>query len=332
MTVVSEEPRVEELLELYERMALIRATEKAAFDLFMAGLVKGTTHLANGQEAVAVGASAALQADDYVFATYRGHHHAIARGASPEGCLAELMSRATGLCGAKGGSMHLTVADHNMLGSYAIVGAHLPIACGAAWSAKLRGTGQVAVAFFGDGATNIGAFHEALNLAAVWRLPVLFVCENNLYMEYTSIKTVTAVAQPAAGRAPAYGLPAEVIDGNDVVAVRQAVAAAAARARAGDGPTVIEALTYRHHGHSRTDPGKYRPKEEVEAWLKRDPLLVLAERLRDRGVDQPAIDQLDSRAGDQVAAAVEAAKAAPPPEEASAFSDVWADGGAQWRT
>ena len=314
MTVVSEEPRVEELLELYERMALIRATEKAAFDLFMAGLVKGTTHLANGQEAVAVGASAALEPDDYVFATYRGHHHAIARGASPEGCLAELMSRATGLCGAKGGSMHLTVADHNMLGSYAIVGAHLPIACGAAWSAKLRGTGQVAVAFFGDGATNIGAFHEALNLAAVWKLPVLFVCENNLYMEYTSIKTVTAVAQPAAGRAPAYQLPAEVIDGNDVVAVRQAVA------------------TYRHHGHSRTDPGKYRPKEEVEAWLKRDPLLVLAERLRDRGVDQPAIDQLDSRVGDQVAAAVEAAKAAPPPEEASAFTDVWADGGAQWRT
>ncbi|HEX3200722.1 MAG TPA: thiamine pyrophosphate-dependent dehydrogenase E1 component subunit alpha, partial [Actinomycetes bacterium] len=273
MTVVAEEPRTEELLELYEKMALIRATEKAAFDQFMAGLVKGTTHLASGQEAVAVGASAALEPDDYVFATYRGHHHAIARGASPEACLAELMSRETGLCRAKGGSMHLTVADHNMLGSYAIVGAHLPIACGAAWSARLRGTSQVAVAFFGDGATNIGAFHEALNLAAVWKLPVLFVCENNLYMEYTSIKTVTAVAQPAAGRAPAYQLPAEVIDGNDVVAVQQAVAAAAARARAGDGPTVIEALTYRQYGHSRGDPGKYRPQEEVDAWLKRDPLL-----------------------------------------------------------
>jgi TPP-dependent pyruvate/acetoin dehydrogenase alpha subunit len=242
------------------------------------------------------------------------------------------MSRATGLCAAKGGSMHLTVADHNMLGSYAIVGAHLPIACGAAWSAKLRGTGQVAVAFFGDGATNIGAFHEALNLAAVWRLPVLFVCENNLYMEYTSIKTVTSVAQPAAGRAPSYQLPAEVIDGNDVVAVQHAVATAAARARAGDGPTVIEALTYRQYGHSRTDPGKYRPKEEVEAWLKRDPLLVLAERLRDRGVDQPAIDELDGAAREEVAAAVEAAKAAPPPDEASAFTDVWADGGSQWRT
>src|SRR6266542_1607628 len=175
-----EAPPVEELLELFERMAVIRATEKAAYDLFMSGLVKGTTHLAAGHEAVAVGASAALRPDDYVFATYRGHHHAIARGATPEACLAELMSRATGLNGAKGGSMHLTVASSNMLGSYAIVGAHLPIA----WGAKLRNTGQVAVAFFGDGATNIGAFHEALNLAAVWRLPVLFVCENNLYMEY----------------------------------------------------------------------------------------------------------------------------------------------------
>jgi pyruvate dehydrogenase E1 component alpha subunit len=298
----------------------------------MSGLFKGTTHLASGQEAVAVGASAALRDDDYVFATYRGHHHAIARGASPEACLAELMSRATGLNGSKGGSMHLTVASANMLGSYAIVGAHLPVACGAAWSARLRGTEQVAVAFFGDGATNIGAFHEALNLAAVWRLPVLFVCENNLYMEYTPIRTVTAVEQPAAGRAPAYGLPAEVVDGNDVVAVRDAVAAAAARARSGEGPTVIEALTYRHYGHSRADPGKYRPKEEVDAWLARDPLTVLAGRLRERGVGEDAIQQRRARAQEVVAAAVEAAKAAPPPEEATAFTDVWADGGAKWRT
>jgi acetoin:2,6-dichlorophenolindophenol oxidoreductase subunit alpha len=327
-----QEPPAELLLDLLERMALIRETEKAAYDLFMSGLVKGTTHLASGQEAVAVGASAALRDDDYVFATYRGHHHAIARGASPEACLAELMSRATGLNGSKGGSMHLTVASANMLGSYAIVGAHLPVACGAAWSARLRGTEQVAVAFFGDGATNIGAFHEALNLAAVWRLPVLFVCENNLYMEYTPIRTVTAVEQPAAGRAPAYGLPAEVVDGNDVVAVRDAVAAAAARARSGEGPTVIEALTYRHYGHSRADPAKYRPKEEVDAWLARDPLTVLAGRLRERGVGEDAIQQRRARAKEVVAAAVEAAKAAPPPEEATAFTDVWADGGAQWRT
>ena len=325
-------PKPEELLDLFERMAVIRATEKAAYDLFMSGLVKGTTHLAAGHEAVAVGASAALRPDDYVFATYRGHHHAIARGATPEACLAELMSRATGLCGAKGGSMHLTVAEGNMLGSYAIVGSHLPIACGAAWSAKLRGSGQVAVAFFGDGATNIGAFHEALNLAAVWKLPALFVCENNLYMEYTPIASVTAVAQPAADRAPAYGLPAEVVDGNDVVAVRDAVAAAAARARGGDGPTIIEALTYRHYGHSRADPAKYRPQEEVDQWLQRDPLDLLADRLRDRGVAEDAIKERRSSADELVAAAVEAAKAAPPADEATAFTDVWADGGAKWRT
>ncbi len=325
-------PPVEELLELFERMAVIRATEKAAYDLFMSGLVKGTTHLAAGHEAVAVGASAALRPDDYVFATYRGHHHAIARGATPEACLAELMSRATGLCSAKGGSMHLTVASSNMLGSYAIVGAHLPIACGAAWSAKLRDTGQVAVAFFGDGATNIGAFHEALNLAAVWRLPVLFVCENNLYMEYTPIGSVTAVAQPAAGRAPSYGLPAEVVDGNDVVAMLRAVSRAAARARAGDGPTVIEALTYRQYGHSRADPAKYRPKEEVDAWMLRDPLTVLAERLKAVGVEQQTIDERRGHADEIVAAAVEAAKAAPAADESTAFTDVWADGGAQWRT
>ena len=182
------------LLDRYERMNVIRRTEQAAHDLFLQGLVKGTTHLAAGQEAIAVGASAALRPDDYVFATYRGHHHALARGATPEECLAELMSRATGLCGAKGGSMHLTKAATGMLGSYAIVGSHLPMAVGAAWSARLRGTEQLAVAFFGDGATNIGAFHESLNLAAVWRLPVLFVCENNLYMEYTPIGTVTASA------------------------------------------------------------------------------------------------------------------------------------------
>jgi acetoin:2,6-dichlorophenolindophenol oxidoreductase subunit alpha len=325
-------PKTEELLDLFERMAVIRATEKAAYDLFMSGLVKGTTHLAAGHEAVAVGASAALRPDDYVFATYRGHHHAIARGATPEACLAELMSRATGLCRAKGGSMHLTVAEGNMLGSYAIVGSHLPIACGAAWSAKLRGSGQVAVAFFGDGATNIGAFHEALNLAAVWKLPALFVCENNLYMEYTPIASVTAVAQPAADRAPAYGLPAEVIDGNDVVAVWEATARAVERARAGNGPTIVEALTYRQYGHSRADPGKYRPQEEVDEWLKRDPLTLLADRLRGDDVAEEALQERRDRAQKVVEAAVEAAKAAPPPDEATALTDVWADGGARWRT
>jgi pyruvate dehydrogenase E1 component alpha subunit len=336
MTVTSAEtaPPVdaEELLALYEQMALIRRTERAAYDLFMTGVVKGTTHLAAGQEAVAVGASAALRPDDYVFATYRGHHHAMARGASAEECLAELMSKATGVCGAKGGSMHLTKADRGMLGSYAIVGAHLPMAAGAAWSAKLRGSGQVAVAFFGDGATNIGAFHEALNLAAVWKLPVLFVCENNFYMEYTPIAHVTAVANPAADRAPGYGLPAEVIDGNDVVLVRDTVARHADRARAGEGPAIIEAQTYRHFGHSRTDPAKYRPADEVERWLARDPLDVARARLDALGVPADQVEQADARAADVVERAVQAAKSAPEPDPGDALTDVWADGGAAWRT
>jgi acetoin:2,6-dichlorophenolindophenol oxidoreductase subunit alpha len=301
-------------------------------DLFLQGLVKGTTHLAAGHEAVAVGASAALRPDDYVFATYRGHHHAMARGASAAECLAELMSTGTGLCKAKGGSMHLTKAAASMLGSYAIVGAHLPIAAGAAWSARLRGTSQVAVAFFGDGATNIGAFHEALNLAAVWSLPVLFICENNLYMEYTPIGSVTAVANPAADRAPAYGLPAEVVDGNDVVAVMDAVARAAERVRSGHGPTILEAQTYRHFGHSRTDPAKYRPAEEVEYWLSRDPLGLARARLADFGVPPAAITQADERAAKAVQGAVDAGKAAPGPDPADAFTDVWADGGSTWRT
>ena len=335
MTAVDTSPSVvsaEGLLALYEEMAVIRRTEKAAHDLFLAGLVKGTTHLAAGQEAVAVGASAALRPDDYVFATYRGHHHAMARGASPAECLAELMSKGTGLCQAKGGSMHLTKASAGMLGSYAIVGSHLPMAAGAAWSALLRGSGQVAVAFFGDGATNIGAFHEALNLAAVWALPVLFICENNLYMEYTPIGEVTAVANPAADRAPAYRLPAEVLDGNDVVVVRDAVARAAARARAGEGPTVLEAKTYRHFGHSRTDPASYRPAEEVKQWLSRDPLDIARARLQALGVPAEAVTAADERAARTVEEAVAAARAAPGPDPGAALTDVWADGGSSWRT
>lgn len=318
-------------LDLYEQMAVIRGTEKAAHDLFLKGLVKGTTHLAAGHEAVAVGTSAALNPDDYVFATYRGHHHAIARGATPEECLAELMQKATGVCRAKGGSMHLTKAEFGMLGSYAIVGAHLPMANGAAWSAKMRGSGQVAVAFFGDGATNIGAFHEALNLAAVWKLPVIFVCENNRYMEYTPIGSVTAVPNPAADRAAGNGMPGVLVDGNDVLAVRETLGEAVDRARRGEGPTVVEALTYRHFGHSRTDPAKYRPAEEVEEWMARDPLLVSRQRLVDAGVSAEDVDAADRRAAEVVAQASAAAQAAPAADPAQAYTDVWADGGWAWR-
>jgi pyruvate dehydrogenase E1 component alpha subunit len=317
---------------MYQQMVLIRRTEKAAYDLFLSGSVKGTTHLAAGQEAVAVGAGAALRPDDYVFATYRGHHHAMARGVTAEECLAELMSKASGICKAKGGSMHLTKADAGMLGSYAIVGSHLPIAAGAAWSAKLRGTDQVAVAFFGDGATNIGAFHEALNLAAVWKLPAIFVCENNLYMEYTPIASVTAVPNPAADRAGSYQLPGQVVDGNDVLAVHDTVRRAAERARAGDGPTIIEALTYRHYGHSRTDPAKYRPEGELKEWLERDPLDIARHHLEKLGAPVADVEAAEQRAERTVADATEAAKAAPDANPDDALTDVWADGSATWRT
>src|SRR3989442_11126552 len=191
---------------LFRSQLEIRLLEKRAYDLFVQNLVKGTSHLSLGQEAVAAGFAVAMRRDDYTFCTYRGHAHTLARGAPMVGVLGELMGRKCGLMGGKGGSMHLTSVAHGVMGSYAIVGAHLPIAAGAAWSAQVRGSGQVAVCFFGDGATNIGAFHEALNLAAVWRLPVVFVCENNLYMEYTPIEAVTAVKHPAADRASAYGL------------------------------------------------------------------------------------------------------------------------------
>lgn len=325
-------PTLDQLKGWYEQILVIRATEKAAFDLFMSGLVKGTTHLAAGHEGVAVGTSAGLNPDDYVWATYRGHHHAMARGLSPEACLAELMSKATGSSQGKGGSMHLTHAPGNMMGSYAIIGSHLPMAVGSAWSSVLRKSGQVSVAFFGDGATNIGAFHEAINLAAVWKLPVLFICENNLYMEYTPISSVTAVEHPAADRAGSYSLERIVIDGNDVVTVRDTVAAAAARARAGEGPSIIECLTYRHYGHSRTDPAKYRPEGELEQWLMRDPVKVLRERLVDAGVSEDELTGMEEAAQATVNEAIEAAKQAPLSDPSEAFTDVWADGGSQWRT
>src|SRR5512134_3860406 len=241
-------PDPETRLAMYRTMVECRRFETRAQELFFEGLVRGTTHLGVGQEAVAAGFAGAMRDDDYTFATYRGHNHALARGASMAGLYAELFGRGTGLLGGKGGSMHITSAEHHMLGSYAIVGAHLPIAAGAAWSAQYRKSGQVAVCFFGDGTTNIGAFHEALNMAAVWKAPVVYVCENNQYMEYTPIGAVTAVERPAADRASAYGLEAIVVDGNDVDAVYRVAEAAVARARAGDGPSLIEAATYRHGG------------------------------------------------------------------------------------
>jgi TPP-dependent pyruvate/acetoin dehydrogenase alpha subunit len=324
-------PQGEERLELYRKLSEIRQFEQRAHDLFLENFVKGTSHLSLGQEAVAAGFGQAMRPDDYTFCTYRGHAHTLVRGASMTGLMAELLGRAEGVLAGKGGSMHLTSVENYAMGSYAIVGAHLPIATGAAWAAKELGSGQVSVCFFGDGTTNIGAFHEAINLAAVWKLPIVFVCENNLYMEYTPIASVTAVADPAADRAAAYGLEPLVVDGNDVDEVFGIASLYIERARGGEGPALIEAKTYRKGGHSRADPGKYRPEDEVEAWLARDPVALYRVRLVDRGVDEATLDAIDAQVAAAVDEATERSKAAPPPDERLIFTDVWADGSAQWR-
>ncbi len=321
----------EKKLALYSQVVRLRRFEERAYRLFLEGLVKGTSHLSLGQEAIAAGFAEAMRTDDYTFCTYRGHAHTLARGTSMEGVMAELLGRANGVCGGKGGSMHLTSVENYAMGSYAIIGAHLPIAAGAAWSSVLRGTEQATVCFFGDGTTNIGAFHEALNFAAVWKLPVVFVCENNLWMEYTPIDAVTAVPHPAADRAAAYGLERIIVDGNDPDAVHLEALRALERARAGEGPSLIECLTYRHGGHSRADPGDYRPKEQVEEWLARDPLPMYRQRLIDEGVDASVLDDIEAAAMAEVDAATEGARNGPVPSIESAYTDVWADGGWAWR-
>jgi pyruvate dehydrogenase E1 component alpha subunit len=318
-------------LALYRSALEIRVLEKRAYDLFLQNLVKGTSHLSLGQEAVAAGFAVAMRKDDYTFCTYRGHAHTLARGAPMVGVLGELIGRKCGLMGGKGGSMHLTSVEHGAMGSYAIVGAHLPVAAGAAWSAQYRGTDQVAVCFFGDGTTNIGAFHEALNFAAVWRLPVVFVCENNLYMEYTPIRSVTAVEHPAADRASAYGLESIIVDGNDNDAVFRVARDSIARARAGGGPSLIEAKTYRHSGHSRADPAKYRPEGEREEWLKRDPITLYRSRLLGLGFGEQQLEEIERAVQREVDEATEAARESPPSGTEVIEKDVWADGGSSWR-
>lgn len=332
---VAAPPREEELddrrLEIYRCMVAIRGMEKRLSLLFLQNLVGGTSHLAIGHEAIGAGFAKAMRKDDYTFATYRGHGHALARGAPMEGIIAELMGRATGILGGRGGSMHITSVEHYMMGSYAIIGAHLPIAAGAAWSAQYRDSGQVVVCFFGDGATNIGSFHEALNFASVWKLPVVYVCENNLYMEYTPIRSVTAVDHPAADRAGAYGMERILIDGNDPDVVYETASTALAKARQGGGPSLIEALTYRHGGHSRADPGKYRPDEEVEMWLAQDPIPMYRSRLIDAGISESRLTLIEQTVVDQVDAATAAANAAPQPRGDQVLTRMWADGGASWR-
>jgi acetoin:2,6-dichlorophenolindophenol oxidoreductase subunit alpha len=297
----------------FRKMVEIRLFEEKVQELFMSGTIQGTTHLCQGQEAVSVGAITAMREGDVQTNTYRGHGEALALGMTPETAFAELMGKTTGCSGGVGGSMHLIDASKGNLGANAIVGAGLPIAVGAAVSFQVQGRPNVALTFFGDGATNIGTFHEALNMAAVWKAPVVFIIANNLYGEYSPLLTTTPIAD-LARRADPYGFPGIVVDGQDVDAVHLATVEAAERARNGDGPTLIEMKTYRYRGHSRSDPAKYRPDGELEAWKGRDPIEILGARLADEGILGDA-DQAAVRTELQAAidAAADRAAAAPYP-------------------
>jgi acetoin:2,6-dichlorophenolindophenol oxidoreductase subunit alpha len=315
-------PSSADQLEWLRSMLEIRAFEGECHRLFAEGLVRGSTHLCDGQEGVVVGATRALKPGDTMTCTYRGHGAVLALGAPLDRTFGEILGKADGLCGGKGGSMHLTDVSVGALGSFAVVGAHLPISVGAAFAARYRDTGAVSLCFFGDGATNIGAFHEALNLASIWALPVVFVCENNLYGEYSPIAWTTPVER-LADRADSYDMPGLRIDGNDVTEVHDAVATAVERARRKEGPTFIEAMTYRQRGHSRTDPGAYRPEGELERWLERDPILLLEAALADAGVPRERLAEVRTEAEQAVSAALERALAYPDPDPASRFDDVF---------
>lgn len=312
-----------DLLELYRRMMSIRRVEETLEELFKQGEVYGSLHLCIGQEATAVGACAALRPDDYITCTYRGHGAVLAKGTPTRAVIAELLGRETGCCRGRGGSMLLTDLTVGTLFATGIVGGGIPIAVGAALSARLAGTDRVALTFFGDGATNQGAFHEALNMAALWKLPCIFFCENNQYAEMTPIHKEASIER-LADRGCAYGIPGVAVDGNDVEAVYGVTWQAVERARRGDGPTLIEAITYRLTGHMFGDTQPYRSREEVEAWRARDPLLVARRRLKERGIPDEEVAGIEREVETDIEAAVAFARSSPEPSEAEATAYVYA--------
>lgn len=314
--------RVEQL----RRMMEIRFVEERIQKLFSEGHVRGSTHLANGQEAVAVGIARSIDVDDIVTCTYRGHSHALALGATPQGVIGEICGRTIGCAGGLGGSMHLVEPSVGLMPTAAIIGAGLPIACGAALAARARGTDRVAVSIFGDGSANIGAFHESLNFAAIQKLPVVFVCENNLYGEYSRINLTTPV-EDIAIRATSYAMPSDIVDGQDVDAVAVAMAKAVARARAGEGPTLVEMKTYRSSGHSRSDPATYRPAGELDTWLKRDPINLFADKLISEGeLDTAKVEGLRTEMRANVEGATDEVLASPNPQIDELLSHIDARG------
>jgi len=305
-------------------MLTIRFFEETVFELYGQNLVPGTIHLYAGEEAAAVGVCANLRKDDYVTSTHRGHGHCIAKGARLDKTMAEILGRKTGYCKGKGGSMHIADFSVGMLGATAVVGAGIPIATGAGLSIKLRGTDQIAICFFGDGASNQGTFHEGINLAAIWHLPVVFVCENNLYAMGTR-QTRVMLIDNIADRAAGYGIPGVVVDGNDVLAVYEAARVAVERARQGGGPTLMECKTYRLRGHSRFDPAAYRPKDEVIEWLRKDAIARFQAKLLEMGIITEAeVQRTVEKARNDVEEATKFALESPFPEPAEALEDVYA--------
>ena len=311
---------------MLRRMLEIRAAEEEIQGLFLENLVRGSTHLAIGQEACSVGIAQVLKKGDTVTCTYRGHGHALAMGMSMKSLVAELMGKASGACKGKGGSMHITDASIGLLGENAIVGGHLPISVGAALTAQVRDTDNISISIFGEGASNIGAFHEALNLAAIWKLPVLFICENNKYAEYSPLSLTTPV-EDIATRAVAYNMASKIVDGQDAEVVYAEVKAAADQARSGQGPVLIELKTYRYKGHSRTDPATYRLKGELEEWLKRDPINILKDRMIAAGqLDEVEFDELKTAAEQLGRETVAWAKLEPYPALEELYKDVYYGG------
>jgi TPP-dependent pyruvate/acetoin dehydrogenase alpha subunit len=317
-------PGRDDLLNLYREMLRIRLFDLKAAELFAQGRMAGNIHTYVGQEAVAVGACQALEPGDFIASTHRGHGHCLAKGGRADTMMAELFGKATGYCRGKGGSMHIADLGLGILGANGIVGAGIPIAAGSALATKIKGGREITLAFFGDGAANEGVFHEALNMAAAWRLPVVFLCENNRYGVSVRIDRVTNTAD-IADRAKGYGIPGVVLDGNDVLAVREAVAAAAVRARAGEGPTLLEAKTYRHRGHFEGDPQIYKPAAEAAAWKERDPLdLIEKTILAADPAAAAALEEISAAVAAEIDAAVRFAAESPYPEPVAVTSDVYA--------
>lgn len=315
----------EKLLEMYRTMVKIRFFELKAAELFAAGKIPGFVHLYVGEEAVATGVCANLTDKDYITSTHRGHGHLIAKGGRIDLMMAELFGKATGYCKGKGGSMHIADVELGILGANGIVGAGLPIATGAAFACKYKKTDRVAVCFFGDGASNRGTFHEALNMASIWKLPVIYVAENNMYGISNYQKNHMNIAD-IADRAAAYGIPGVVVDGNDVIAVYEAASEAVARARKGDGPTLIECKTWRHRGHFEGDPQVYKDPAEQEAWLKKDPIPRFEAKLLELNyATQGDLEAIKSEIQAEVEAAVRFAESSPDPSPEDVYTDVYAD-------